>query len=419
MSGWIKPNDRVAHADAKSCWQPAGCISIARIAPNQGFVMGIGRKPVLGGRDVVKVAIVQKASRFLDKEGSLARAETYIAEAAAGGAELIVFPEVWLAGYPYWTEGWDSPLQAWAGGRVAFRDAAVIAPSEDTERLGAAARRANAYVVMGCNEIDPRPEVSTIYNTLLFFDPEGRLMGRHRKTMPTFSERMFWGQGDASDLRVFDTEIGRLGGLICGEHIMTLMRAAMIGFGEDIHIAVFPGAFALHTGPELEEWDADHSSFWGHFSVRAHAFEAGAFVLSACGIIDEADIPDEFPHKGKMNIRYARGGSSIIAPIGIPLVGPVEGPQIVRAELQAWMIKAIKSIVDTAGHYSRPDIVRLVLNRNAPSQEPLVAYRSFFEGISPRALADAADRHGVDAPRVENLLQSSLTEPALITSKPA
>lgn len=173
--------------------------------------MSVGKKPVLGGREAVKVAIVQKASRFLDKGASLDRAEAYIAEAAAGGAELIVFPEVWLAGYPYWTEGWDSSLQAWVGGRVAFRDAVVLAPSEDTERLGAAARRANAYVVMGCNEIDPRPEVSTIYNTLLFFDPEGRLMGRHRKTMPTFSERLFWGQGDAGDLRVFDTEIGRLG----------------------------------------------------------------------------------------------------------------------------------------------------------------------------------------------------------------
>jgi nitrilase len=145
------------------------------------FVMAVGKKPILGGRDIVKAAIVQKAPRFLDKEASLSRAESYIAEAAAGGTDLIVFPEVWLAGYPYWTEGWDSALQPWVGGRIAFRDAAVLAPSEDTERLGAAARRANAYVVMGCNEIDPRPEVSTIYNTLLFFDPEGRLMGRHRK----------------------------------------------------------------------------------------------------------------------------------------------------------------------------------------------------------------------------------------------
>jgi len=95
--------------------------------------MSVGRKPVLGGREAVKVAIVQKAPRFLDKEASLDRAETYIMEAAAGGAELIVFPEVWLAGYPYWTEGWDSSLHAWVGGRVAFRDAAVLAPSEDTE----------------------------------------------------------------------------------------------------------------------------------------------------------------------------------------------------------------------------------------------------------------------------------------------
>ena len=380
--------------------------------------MGVGKKPVLGGKDAVKVAIVQKAPRFLDKEASLTRAETYIAEAASGGAELIVFPEVWLAGYPYWTEGWDSALQSWVGGRIAFRDAAVLAPSEDTDRLGAAARRANAYVVMGCNEIDPRPEVSTIYNTLLFFDPKGRLMGRHRKTMPTFSERMFWGQGDAADLQVFETDIGRIGGLICGEHVMTLMRAAMIGLGEDIHIAAFRGAFALHTGPELEEWDADHSSFWGGWlRVRAHALEAGAFVISACGIIDDDDIPDEFPHKGKMNIRYARGGSSIIAPLGIPLVGPVEGPQIVHAELQAWMIKAFKSIVDTAGHYSRPDIVRLVLNSNTPSREPLITHRTFFENISPRVLAENAEVHGVETRRVEELLQASLTRPALIAGK--
>lgn len=375
--------------------------------------MGVGRKPVLGGRDAVKVAIIQKAPRFLDKEASLTRAEGYIAEAAAGGAELVVFPEVWLAGYPYWTEGWDSSLPAWAGGRIMFRDAAVLAPSEDTERIGAAARRAGVYVVMGCNEMDSRPEVSTIYNSLLFFDRVGRLMGRHRKTMPTFTERLFWGQGDAADFQVFDTDIGRLGGLICGEHLMTLVRAAMIGLGEEIHVAVFPGAFSLHTGPSLEEWDADHSSFWGHASVRAHALEAGAFVVSACGITDESDIPDDFPHKGKMNIGYARGGSSIIAPLGIPLVPPVEGPQIVFATLEAWMIKAWKSIVDTAGHYSRPDLVRLVVNAHAPSREPVVSYRSFFETLSPQLLAEKADAHGVDSVLAERLVERTLVPPAL------
>ena len=357
-------------------------------------------KPVLGGREIVRVAIVQKAPAFMNREASLARAEKLIAEAAEGGTDLIVFPEVWLSGYPYWTEGWDSPLQQWAGGRVRFRDAAIVAPSEDTERLGAAARKAGAYVVMGCNEMDPRPEVSTIYNALLFFDRDGRLMGRHRKTMPTFTERLFWGQGDASDLIVFDTDIGRLGGLICGEHLMTLMRAAMIGLGEEIHVAVFPGAFALHTGPQLEEWDAGHQAFWGHASVRAHAMEAGAFVLSACGQIDEADIPDDFPHKGKMNIGYAKGGSSIIAPLGIPLAGPVDGPAIVRAELQAWMIKACKAIVDTNGHYARPDLVRLSFANHTPSQYPVVLRTQPRPGL----LAEAAERNGVDPALVESVM---------------
>jgi nitrilase len=370
-------------------------------------------KPVLGGRETVKIAIVQKAPRFLDKEASLTLAENYIAEAAAGGADLVVFPEVWLSGYPYWTEGWDSGLQDWVAGRVRFRDAAILAPSEDTVRLAEAARRAGAYVVMGCNEIDPRPEVSTIYNCLLFFDREGHLMGRHRKTMPTFTERMFWGQGDASDLQVFETDIGRIGGLICGEHLMTLVRAALIGQGEEIHVAVFPGAFALHTGPELEEWDAGHAAFWGHSSVRAHALEAGCFVASACGYIDEESIPDDFPHKGRMNIRYARGGSSVIAPLGIPIVGPVEGPTIVYAEAQAWMIKAWKAIIDTTGHYSRPDLVRLTVSGHAPTRDPVIA-RSSLENLSHRALARAAEQHSVEPDRVEALVNATL--PGLISA---
>jgi nitrilase len=114
---------------------------------------------------------------------------------------------------------------------------------------------------------------------------------------------------------------------------------------------------------------------------------------------------------------YARGGSSIIAPLGIPLAGPVEGSQIVHAELQAWMIKAFKSIVDTAGHYSRPDIVRLVLNSNTPSREPLISHRTFFENLSPRVLAENAEVHGVETRRVEELLQAALAPPALIASK--
>jgi predicted amidohydrolase len=367
--------------------------------------MARARKTVLGGREAVKVAIAQMAPVFMDREASIDKACKIIADAAAGGAELIVFPEVWLAGYPYWTEGWDSPLEPWAGGRVMFRDAAIEAPSDDTERLGAAARAANAYVVIGCNELDPRPEVSTIYNCLLFFGRDGTLMGRHRKLMPTFSERMFWGMGDASDLVVFDTDIGRIGGLICGEHLMTLVRAAMIGQGEEFHIAVFPGSFAIHTGPELEEPDTE-GNFWGHASVRAHAQEAGAFVLSACGYIDDDAISDQFPYKGKMNIRYAHGGSSIIAPMGVPLVPPTFGEEILYAECQAWMIKVWKSIVDTMGHYARPDMLKLMIRGEGDWAKAGTSAAFVSETLTRDRLRRAADEHEVEADTVEEMAEA-------------
>ena len=320
------------------------------------------KKLVLGGHEKVKIAIAQISPAYLDREASIKRAVGAIAEAAAHGAAIVVFPEVWLSGYPYWTEGWDSHLPNWVQGRVAFRDAALLVPSDETEALAAAARGHRVIVVMGCNEIDERPECSTIYNSLLFFDRDGTLLGRHRKLMPTFGERQFWGMGDGSDIRVFQTDFGRIGGLICGEHLMTLARAAMIAEGEDIHIAAFPGAFALHTGPRLEELDTT-GAFWGHASVRAHALEAGAFVISACGYLDAADVADDFPYKATMNISYAQGGSSVIAPLGIPLVEPSFGNAILYADLEAWMIKAWRAIIDTVGHYARPDVFQLLIRQ--------------------------------------------------------
>jgi predicted amidohydrolase len=286
---------------------------------------------------------------------------------------------------------------------------AVVAGSEDTERLGAAARAANVYLVMGCNELDERPEVNTIYNSLLFFAPDGRMIGRHRKTMPTFGERQFWGMGSVEDLRVFDTDIGRLGGLVCGEHVMTLIRAAMIAQGEEIHVAVFPGSFSLHVGPRLEEPDKD-GFFWGHAQTRAHAFEAGAFVLSACVYLDPADVPDDFAYKGRMNIDYAHGGSQIVAPIGVPLVPPTFGPGILYADCPAAMIKAIKAIVDTMGHYSRPDIVELVVKRRDGGG---AAQRLLFRGDSHPSdgLERAAERHGVDPALAARAARQAIAPP--------
>ena len=363
-------------------------------------------KQVLGGREKVKVAIAQISPAFMNREASVTRACAAIEDAGRNGAHLVVFPEVWLAGYPYWTEGWDSPLPQWAAGRILFQDNALVVPSEDSERIAQAVRRAGVYLALGCNEMDPRPEVQTIYNSLLFYAPDGTLLGRHRKLMPTFTERMFWGQGDARDLVVFDTDIGRLGGLICGEHLMTLVRACMVAQGEDIHVAVFPGAFELHTGPQLEEPERA-GGFWGHFEVRAHAFEAGAFVVSGCGVLNEADVPADFPYKGRMNIGYAHGGSEVVAPLGVALAGPVYGESIVYAELEAWMIKATKAIIDTMGHYARPDVLRLLVNGDqgwqpAGSERDLSPIRL---ALTDEALARAADARDVDPAKVVELAE--------------
>lgn len=364
-------------------------------------------RKVLGGHEKVKVAIAQKSPAYMNREASVARACAYIEEAARNGARLVVFPEAWLAGYPYWTEGWDSSLPQWAAGRILFRDNAIVVPGEDAERIGEAARRAGIYVVLGCNELDPRPEVSTVYNSLMFFAPDGSVLGRHRKLMPTFTEHMFWGQGDADDLVVFDTDIGRLGGLICGEHLMTLARAAMIAQGEDIHVAVFPGSFELHTGPRLEEPERS-GAFWGHFEVRAHAFEAGAFVVSGCAVLNEDDVAGDFPYKGRMNIAYAHGGSEVIAPLGIALAGPTYGEAIVYAEIEAWMIKATKAIVDTMGHYARPDVLKLLVRRGQGWQEAggardLAPIRA---ALSDDALSRAAEARDVDPEKVVELAES-------------
>jgi predicted amidohydrolase len=352
------------------------------------------QQKVLGGRSRVKVAVVQTPPVFLDRERSIEKACTKIAEAAAHGAELIVFGETWLAGYPYWDEGWGSELGKWLPVRVRFYDNALLIPSEDTERLCDAAARANAHVAIGCNELDNRPGVHTIYNTLLFIERSGKILGRHRKTVPTFVERAVWGNGDGSDLVSYETDIGRIGGLICGEHLMTLVRARMIEQGEDFHVAVFPGAFSIHTGPRLEEADTEGKFFWGHTSARAHALEAGCFVLSACGYFTQQDVPPDFPLADKLHFSYAQGGSQIVAPLGIPLVPPTPGDTIIYADCEADMIKVWKALVDTVGHYARPDIVRLQYMhpaRGAVAPQVVEA----VEETRRDELDAIADRHGV------------------------
>ena len=348
-------------------------------------------KKVLGGREKVKVAAVQAAPVFLDKEKTIEKACRLIREAGASGAELIVFSEAFIPAYPaYYTGGLESPLDEWAAYNIALQENAVLIPSDDTEILGRAARQAGAYVVIGCTELDDRPGSRTLYNTLLFLGRQGEVLGRHRKLMPTYTERTYWGWGDASDLKVFDTGIGRIGGLICWEHHMILIRAAMIHMAEEFHIAVWPGNWCV-IGPRLME--PDTTAFGGACdlqpAIREHAFEAGAFVISVSGILRDEDFPKPWQHlrnSSRMNYGWAVGGSAIVHPLGGYLVEPVFNQEtILYADCDANLIRLAKVVFDSLGHYSRWDVARLEV-REGP-WVPKVALRE--QNLEPGELCHA------------------------------
>jgi amidase/nitrilase len=337
-------------------------------------------KQILGGREKVKAAVVQASPVFMDKEKTIEKACALIKEAGRNNAELIAFSEAFIPGYPaYYTVGYETPPHEWTDYMIALQDNSITIPGEDTRILGEAAREAGAYVVMGCNEIDDRPGSRTVYNTLLFIDKDGRVMGRHRKTMPTYTERIYWGMGDASDIRVFDTEIGRIGGLICWENHMPLIRAAMIHRGEEFHVAVWPGNWKRGEERLLDADTSPGGTLCNLQSlIKVHAFEAGAFVLSGCGYLDADDFPERW-HSLRdgdhINYDWARGGSSIVNPAGRYLAEPnFEKDAILYAECFANQIKAVKAVFDSLGHYSRWDIAQLSI-RQGP-WEPEVAVGS-------------------------------------------
>jgi nitrilase len=292
-------------------------------------------------------AAVQAAPAFLDLEAGLAKAERLITEAAALGAELIVFPEAWLPTYPYWPPTLSGPDEAhifdcyadlWAN--------AVEIPGPATARLGAAARDANAIVVMGVNEREATS--GTLYNTLVYFGRDGCLLGKHRKLVPTYTERCFWGQGAGDTLGVVSTDLGRLGGLICFEHAMPLARYAMIAQGEQVHVATWPGYGGL--GAIME------------FSLRHHAFEAQAYVVSACACLDPAAVPASFPLRRHLP-EGVDGGSMIVDPHGNVIAGPLRGGEgILTAEIDLREVAKAKAWLDGAAHYARPEVLGLTIH---------------------------------------------------------
>lgn len=293
----------------------------------------------------------------MNREASVDKACRAIEEAGKNGAELVLFSETFIPGYPYWRG--VLPISKWTKYMVEYQKNAVKVPSEDTKVLGDAAANANTFCAIGITELDDRVGSHTLYNSILFLDNKGRVLGRHRKLMPTHAERMIWGMGDASDIRVFDTEIGRIGGLVCYENHMTLVKGAMAQLGEEIHCAVWPGWWVMERHPGSKRrfnplTDSVHSCDIEP-AIREYAFETQTFVLSANAYMPDRELPEDC-----QGFNVAAGGSTVINPAGLHIAEPVfDKETIIYATLNADDWRSTKAYFDCVGHYSRPDILHL------------------------------------------------------------
>jgi nitrilase len=305
----------------------------------------------------VTVAAVLATPVFLDREATVDKACGLVAEAAAAGAKLIVFPEAFIPAYPDWV--WRLP--AWRDGKYMARlyDEAVRVPSPAVDRLAAAAREAGAYVGTGVNELVG----GTLYNSHLLFAPDGTLAGHHRKLMPTGGERTVWGYGDGSTLDVVPTPFGNIGVLICWENYMPLARAALYARGVDIMLA--------------PTWDND--DIWPA-SMQHIAKEGRVFVISCSPVLRDADIPEEL--RGEIYADGAegedswcsRGNGMVVAPGGEVLAGPVRNKEaIVYAEIDPSAVRVHRRMFDPVGHYARPDVFTLSVDARP---KPAVRFES-------------------------------------------
>ena len=311
---------------------------------------------------MLRVGAAQVAPKFFDRAGTLKKTIGVIEEAGRLGLDLLVFPETYFAAYPYW-RGAVSVRRS-TELIVEMQRSAIRVPGDETGELAAAARRARVNCVIGCNELDDRPGSLTLYNTLVFVGRDGRLLGRHRKLMPTHSERVYWGMGDASDIRAFDMDIGRVGGLICYEHHMTLLRAAMAIKGEEIHCAVWPGWWAVerHLGAKRPEPGARGCDI--EPAIREYAIENQTFVVSSSWYLPPSEIPPALADEMKYNL--AVGGSCIVNPAGLFVREPVfQEETIVWADIDLDERRLAKAYFDCLGHYARFDLLSLNIRGEA------------------------------------------------------
>ena len=306
---------------------------------------------------IVTAAVVQAGSIPFDADACVDKACRLIGDAAGAGAAFVVFPEAFIGGYP---KGLNYGLVVGArdpAGREEFRlhlESSIAVPGPHTQRLGEAAEAHRVCVVIGVIERDG----GTCYCTVLFFAPDGSLLGKHRKLMPTALERMIWGFGDGSTLTVVDTPCGRVGAVICWENYMPMLRMAM-----------YAKKVELYCAPTVDDRDT-----WLP-SMQHVALEGRCFVLSACQFLRK----DAFPASVRVSLGDSsdavliRGGSAIVSPLGKVLAGPhFDGETILTAELDLDEIGRAKFDFDVSGHYARPDVFQLTVNE-APMAPVVVA----------------------------------------------
>jgi len=310
----------------------------------------------------VMCALVQHPPVFMNIEASIERAEAYMEEASANGAEIVVFPETWLPGYPVWLDYapeaglWDHP-PAKKLYKILYEQSIQLG-DDHMHQLSSATNKYNLYVIIGVHE----RVGNTLYNSMLYIDPEGSV-DVHRKLVPTYTERLLWGMGDGSTLTVIDSRFGKIGGLICWEHWMPLARAAMHANEEVIHIAHWPYVKDLH------QLCSRHYAFEGQCFVAASGCTLsksdmleGLHTLNLSGSDEQAfSLIESIPHNDDELL--LKGGSAVIAPDAGYLLEPVYGTrEIVYADIDLSTRPEGHLVLDTNGHYARPDIFNLAVN---------------------------------------------------------
>lgn len=298
---------------------------------------------------IVRAAAVQASPALHDCAETMRRVLAAIREAASRGAQLVVFPETFVPYYPYFA--FVRPPVAMGGEHLRLYEEAVVVPGPQTDAVAAEAAACGIVVVLGVNERDH----GTLYNTQLVFDADGTLALARRKITPTYHERMVWGQGDASGLRVVATVAGRIGALACWEHYNPLARYALMAQHEEIHCSQFPGSMVGQIFADQME-----------VTIRHHALESGCFVVNATAWLDDAQIEAIAPVPAMQSA--LRGGccTAIVSPEGKHLCEPVrDGEGLAVADLDFALITKRKRMMDAVGHYARPELLSLLINANA------------------------------------------------------